>query len=157
MAGKVVYAYVVADLMHVGHLRALQQARELGDYLIVGVLTDEAVWVYKRQPIIPFEQRMEIVSNLKCVDEVMQQNDVDPTENLKIRNPDIVVHGDDWGEDFPGAEYMRSIGKQAIRTEYCNETSTSEIISKIRVRHWARPHTLRPKGVKVEKKEVVRA
>lgn len=151
-----VYAYVVGDLLHVGHLRALQQAKALGDYLIVGVLTDEAVWEYKRQPIISFEQRIELVKNLKCVDEVMEQTELDPTENLKKIKPDIVVHGDDWDEDFPGAEYMRSIGKQAIRTKYCSETSTSEIISKVRVRQWSRQHTLRPKGAKVEKTEVNR-
>ena len=127
-----VYAYVVADLLHLGHLRALQQAKSLGDYLIVGVLTDEAVVAYKRWPIIPFEERLELVANLKCVDEVVRQGTLDPTENLKKLDVDIVVHGDDWDENFPGATYMRSIGKKAIRTAYYKGQSTTEIIEWIR-------------------------
>ena len=133
MASKItVYAYVVGDLLHIGQLKALQQARALGDELIVGVLTDEAVIAYKRKPVIPFEERMELVASLKCVDDVVQQDNVDPTENLRVLDADIVVHGDDWGEDFPGAEYMRLIGKQAIRTKYYNKQSTTKIIGKIK-------------------------
>jgi len=126
-----VYAYVVGDLLHFGHLKALQQAKALGDYLIVGVLTDEAVKTYKRWPIIPFEERLELVANLKCVDEVVRQDTLDPTENLKKLDVDIVVHGDDWDEDFPGAAYMRSIGKKAIRTAYYKGQSTTDIIERI--------------------------
>ncbi len=150
MANKIVYAYVVGDLFHVGHLRALQQAKALGDYLIVGVLTDKATWAYKRLPVIPFAQRVEIITALSIVDEVVQQDDVDPTENLKKYKPDVLVHGDDWGEDFPGAKYMRKKKKEVVSTRYCNDQSTSNIISSIRVRSWARPHTQMPKGAKIE-------
>jgi len=134
MANKriVVYAYVCADLLNVGHLRALQQAKALGDYLIVGVLTDEAIKIYKRPPIIPFYERLELVYNLECVDRVVNQDTLDPTDNLKMTKADIVVHGDDWGEDFPGAEYMRSIGKKAIRTKYYEPQSTTKIIERIK-------------------------
>ena len=130
-----VYAYVAGDIPHFGHLRALQQAKELGDYLIVGVLTDEAIEAYKRKPIIPFNERFEWFANLKCVDEVVPQYNVDPTDNLKkLSDIDILVHGDDWGEDFPGAEYMRSIGKTAIRTKYYPHQSTTKIIKQIKAR-----------------------
>ena len=132
MADRIIYAYVVGDLLHVGHLKALQQAKELGDYLIVGVITDKGVEAYKRKPVIPFEERIELIQNLKCVDWAVKQNDVDPTENLKIYDPDVVVHGDDWGEDFPGAKYMRESGKEAVRTEYYKGQSTTEIIGKIK-------------------------
>ena len=127
-----VYAYVVGDLWHIGHKRSLHQAKALGDYLIVGVLTDEAVKAYKRQPVISFEERIELVADSKAVDEVMRQDDVDPTENLKKLDVDIVVHGDDWSEDFPGATYMRSIGKMAIRTPYYKGQSTTEIINRVK-------------------------
>lgn len=130
--GTVVYAYVCADLLHIGHLRALQQAKALGDYLIVGVLTDKAIATYKHWPIIPFEERFELVANLRCVDEVVRQESVDPTENLKKLDVDIVVHGDDWDEDFPGAAYMRSIGKKAIRIKYYPGQSTTMIKEKIK-------------------------
>lgn len=134
MAGRIIYTYVAADLLHRGHLRALQQAKALGGYLIVGVITDEGIAAYKRRPVISFEERMELVANLKCVDEVMRQDSVDPTENLKKVKPDILTHGDDWDENFPGAEYMRSIGKKAVRTKYYHPQSTSKIINKIKQR-----------------------
>ena len=128
-----VYAYVVGDLWHIGHKRALHQAKALGDYLIVGVLTDEAVAAYKRQPIIPLEERMELVKDCRAVDEVIEQDNVDPTGNLKmLKDIDIVVHGDDWDENFPGAEYMRSTGKQAVLTKYHPGQSTTMIVRKIR-------------------------
>ena len=88
MANKIIYAYVCGDLLHLGHLRALQQARALGSYLIVGVLTDKAIEAYKRTPIIPFEERIELIANLICVDEVVEQTNVDPTANLKRLNVD---------------------------------------------------------------------
>lgn len=127
-----VYAYVVGDLLHIGHLRALQQARALGDYLIVGVITDEGVEAYKRTPVIPFKERIELIRNLGFVDEAIKQEALDPTEELKILGDvDVVVHGDDWDDNFPGAEYMRSTGKEAIRTSYYKYQSTTKIIERI--------------------------
>jgi glycerol-3-phosphate cytidylyltransferase len=155
MAGTTVYTYVVADLFHIGHLKLLQNSKALGDKLVVGVLNNNAVWAYKRLPVIPFEQRMEIVANLKCVDEVMEQTDVDPTENILIVRPDITTHA--HKEDEPPAHWQKAVeameylGGEAVRLDYCNLISTSEIISKIRVRSWARAHTLMPKGGKLEK------
>lgn len=128
----VVYAFVVGDLLHVGHLRALQQAKALGNHLIVGVISDEAASAYKRRPIIPFEERVELIANLKGVDEVMRQDKIDPTENLKKLDVDILTHGDDWDANFPGTEYMGRIGKKAIRTKYYPYQTTSKIIEKIR-------------------------
>jgi len=126
-----VYTYACTDLLHRGHLRAFQQAKKLGDYLIVGILTDKAIRSYKGQPIIPFEERIELVANLKCVDEVVKQDNVDPTQNLKKLDVDILTHGDDWGNDFPGSQYMRSIGKKAIGTKYYPYQSTTKIKEKI--------------------------
>ena len=127
-----VYAYVSGDLLHIGHLKALQQAKALGDYLIVGVITDEGIAAYKRVPVIPFEERIELIRNIKCVDEVIKQDSLDPTDNLKSTKADIVVHGDDWDENFLGASYMRSIGKKAIRTSYYKGLSTTDIIERIK-------------------------
>jgi len=131
----VVYTYVVADLFHVGHLKCLQQAKDLGDYLIVGVLTDEATMAYKRKPIITFEERIELVRNIKCVDEAVKQNSLDPIENIEKYRPDIITHSHKIDEKFPGGgieDYMKKIGKKAIRTEYFQGQSTTLIISKIR-------------------------
>lgn len=128
-----VFASVCGDLFHVGHLNYLRQSKALGDYMIVGVLTDEAVMAYKRKPVIPFEERIEMVENQKGVDEVIRMESVDPAELLKrLGDIDVITHGDDWGEDFPGAEYMRSRGKKAIRTKYYPFQSTTKIIEEIK-------------------------
>lgn len=84
-----------ADLIHPGHLNILKVASELGQ-VYVGVLTDSAIASYKRLPYMNFEQRAEIVSNLKVVHEVIPQSTLDYTKNLKTLKPDFVVHGDDW-------------------------------------------------------------
>jgi phosphoenolpyruvate phosphomutase len=108
----------------------------MGDYLIVGVLTDEAMMEYKRRPVISFKDRREIVSNIKGVDEVVEQNHRDPTETLMKVKPDLVCHGDDWGEDFAGAAYMRAIGKEAKTFPYhTNERTTTDIITDIKRRN----------------------
>jgi len=130
--GTIVYAYVAFDLFHIGHLKALEQAKALGDYLIVGVITDEGIEAYKRQPIQSLDERMKLVAGLGCVDKVIEQKALDPTEELKKIQPDILVHGDDWNKNFPGASYMRSIGKQVILTKYYHGQSTTKIIDRIR-------------------------
>ena len=86
-----------ADLVHLGHLNILNKAAELGQ-VTVGVLTDSAIVSYKRLPYMDYEQRAEIVSNLKAVFEVIPQLTLDYSENLKSLKPDYVVHGDDWKE-----------------------------------------------------------
>ena len=92
---KKVYVGMSADLIHPGHLNILKVASELGQ-VSVGVLTDSAIASYKRLPYMNYEQRAEIVSNLKTVHEVIPQSTLDYTENLKALKPDYVVHGDDW-------------------------------------------------------------
>ena len=84
-----------ADLIHPGHLNVLKVASGLGQ-VTVGVLTDSAIASYKRLPYMNYEQRAEIVSNLKTVYEVIPQSTLDYSKNLKALKPDYVVHGDDW-------------------------------------------------------------
>ena len=92
---KKVYVGMSADLIHPGHLNILKVASELG-HVTVGVLTDSAIASYKRLPYMNYEQRADIVSNLKSVSEVIPQSTLDYSENLKALKPDYVVHGDDW-------------------------------------------------------------
>lgn len=92
---KKVYVGMSADLIHPGHLNILKVASELGQ-VTVGVLTDSAIASYKRLPYMNYEQRAEVVSNLKTVFEVIPQLTLDYSENLKALKPDFVVHGDDW-------------------------------------------------------------
>ena len=125
------YTFHCGDLFHIGHLHQLQECRKHCDYLIVGVLTDQAIAAYKRLPIIPYFQRVMIYEALKCVDEVLPQDSRDPTDNLKQLKPDILFHGDDW-PDIPGQGWIESVGGQLIRTPYFHGQSTTSIIEEIR-------------------------
>ena len=127
-----VYAFVVADILHTGHLNLLREAKKLGNYLVVGILTDEAI-NYKPKPVMPFEERRQIIESIKCVDLVVRQDSRDPTPNLKILHPQYLVHGDDWKE-IPGSDYIKSIGGKAIKIPYFKYTriSSGEIKERIR-------------------------
>lgn len=92
---SVAYIALSVDFIHPGHLRIIEKARTLGD-IVVGLLTDEAIATYKRVPTLEFQQRKEIVENIKGVKEVIAQKTLDYTENLEKVKPDFVVHGDDW-------------------------------------------------------------
>lgn len=130
----VVYATAVCDLLHIGHLKYFQNSRKLGDTLIVGVLSDEAVRNYKREPVIPFDERLELTKELRIVDDAICQDDIDPTENLKKIKPDILTHGSDWSRPVPGEEYMLSVGGRVEITPYYFPRSTTQIIQTIKKR-----------------------
>ncbi|MCQ2224631.1 MAG: phosphoenolpyruvate mutase [Paludibacteraceae bacterium] len=90
-----VYCGMSADLIHHGHLNIIHEAMKLGE-VTVGVLTDEAIASYKRLPYLTYEQRAEIVSNIKGVAKVVPQTTLDYVPNLEKLKPDYVLHGDDW-------------------------------------------------------------
>jgi len=92
---KKVYVGMSADLIHPGHLNIIKEAQKFG-YLIVGLLTDKAISSYKRLPYLNFEQRKTIIEAIKGVEEVVPQETLDYTSNLRKIKPDFVVHGDDW-------------------------------------------------------------
>ena len=99
-----VITYGTYDLFHVGHLRLLQRAKALagdGGKLIVGVSTDRFNWVEKhKKSAIPYEQRAEIVSALKCVDEVIPEDDWDMKRDILEKKIDIFCMGSDWQGKF---------------------------------------------------------
>lgn len=92
---KKVYVGMSADLIHPGHLNIIKEAQKYG-YVIVGLLTDKAIGSYKRLPYLDFQQRKIIIEAIKGVEEVIPQETLDYTGNLKKIRPDYVVHGDDW-------------------------------------------------------------
>jgi len=99
-----VITYGTYDLFHVGHLRLLQRAKELagpGGKLIVGVSTDRFNWEEKRKrSAIPYEQRAEIVAALKCVDQVIPEDDWDMKRDILQYHADIFTIGSDWEGKF---------------------------------------------------------
>jgi phosphoenolpyruvate mutase len=94
---KEVYVGMSADLIHPGHLNVIRKAADLGE-VTIGLLTDAAIASYKRVPYLTFNQRLEVVENIKGVSRVIPQETLDYVPNLKQLRPDYVVHGDDWRE-----------------------------------------------------------
>jgi glycerol-3-phosphate cytidylyltransferase len=94
---KVGYTAGVFDLFHIGHLNILRRAKEMCEYLIVGVSTDELVLSYKhKKTIIPFEDRRTIVEAIRYVDEVVPQENRDKVAALDKLSFDAMFVGDDW-------------------------------------------------------------
>ena len=109
---KTVYVGMSADMIHPGHLNIIHEAVKLGT-VTVGVLTDEAIASYKRLPYLTYEQRSEIVRNIKGVDRVVPQTTLDYVPNLLKLKPDFVVHGDDWKEGVQQKTRQRIIDVMA--------------------------------------------
>ena len=98
---KTVITYGTFDLFHIGHLKLLQRIKNLGDRLIVAVSTDEFNTLKGKKTIIPYEQRAEIVSNIKCVDFVIPENNWEQKiEDIQKYNVDIFTMGNDWEGKF---------------------------------------------------------
>ena len=107
---KKVYVGLSADILHEGHINILKKAKSLG-FVIVGLLTDEAITTYKKLPHLTFRQREIVLKNIKMVDKVVQQNTLDYRPNLLKYRPDFVVHGDDWKNGI-----QKETRKQVIKT-----------------------------------------
>ncbi len=94
---KVGYTTGVFDMFHIGHLNILRRAKEQCEYLIVGVSTDEVVRNYKNKtPIIPFEERKQIVEAIRYVDKVVSQESMDKVAAWDKLHFDVMFHGSDW-------------------------------------------------------------
>lgn len=116
---KVGYTTGVYDMFHIGHLNVLNNAKKYCDYLIVGVSTDELVEEYKNKtPIIPFKERKEIVENIKCVDQVVAQEDMDKLKALLKYKCDAVFVGDDWKGTDKWNAFERQFGEYGIDVVY---------------------------------------
>lgn len=134
---KTIYAYVVADVLHIGHLRHLQKAKQYGDYLIVGVLTDEATMEQKPRPIISFAERVEIIRALKIVDEVVTQDTYSPLSNVQRLKPDVLMESDSHNEQ-PANKVVLDYGGTVIVTPYYRSQSSTKIKDKV-LSNWQKP------------------
>lgn len=125
-----IYADITGDLFHYGHICFFQQARNLGDYLIVGVHSDKTVSEFKRQPIIIESQRYEMIRNCKLVDEVIEDAPYKTTKDFIVKNKiDFVVRGND--SCFSDC-YKDPIEMGIMRyVKYTEDISTTKIIEKI--------------------------
>lgn len=94
---KQVYVAMSADIIHQGHLNVLNEAKKLGN-VIVGLHTDDVIRGYWRNPVMKYDERKEVLENIKGVEAVVPQDTLDQVSNLLKIKPDYVVHGDDWKE-----------------------------------------------------------
>jgi rfaE bifunctional protein nucleotidyltransferase chain/domain len=131
---KIVFTNGCFDLLHAGHVRYLTAARAQGDCLIVGLNTDRSVNRIKdpHRPLIPEDQRAEVLAALICVSYVVFFEEPDPLALIEAIRPDVLVKGADWAEDdIIGADLVRSYGGRVFRVALVGGISTTEIIRRI--------------------------
>ena len=112
------YTAGVFDLFHIGHLNLLRNAKGMCDRLIVGVSTDELVKYKGKSPVIPFCDRIEIVRNIRCVDAVVAQDNMDKLEMCKKLKANVMFVGDDWYQSEKWQEYERQFLEADIEIVY---------------------------------------
>ena len=128
----IVYAYVCGDILHKGHIEYLQNAKALGDKLIVGVLTDEAVMEKKSKPAIDFDERFDLIRALKCVDVVVSQETYSPLQNVWNLHADILVESESH-DHVTDPHFLKELGNiRMVIFPYYPDHSSSEIKNRIK-------------------------
>lgn len=134
-AGKqVVFTNGCFDILHVGHVRYLQDARALGDVLVIGVNTDTSVQRLKgpTRPIVPQDERAEVLAALRCVDYVTLFDEQTPKALIASLQPDIHVKGGDYRvEDLPEAKVVLEYGGKVVILQLVDGRSTTNIVKRI--------------------------
>ena len=127
---KIVFTNGCFDLLHVGHVRYLNEAKGLGDVLVLGLNSDASVSAIKPgRPVVPEEQRAEVLSALSMIDYIVLFEEDTPYELIKDVRPDVLVKGADWKkEDIVGSDIAGEV--RTIR--FVDGVSTTEIIRKIK-------------------------
>jgi rfaE bifunctional protein nucleotidyltransferase chain/domain len=132
---KVVFTNGCFDLLHPGHVRSLEAARALGDFLIVGLNSDASLRKLKGpgRPVIPAQERAEILASLECVDAVFIFEELTPQKVIAALLPDILVKGGDWpGDQIVGRAEVEAAGGRVQRVAIVDDYSTTDILKKIR-------------------------
>jgi len=135
---RIVFTNGCFDLLHVGHVRYLEQAKTLGDILIVGINGDHSVRGLKGplRPILPVEDRAEILSGLGCIDYITVFDEPTPLELITLLQPHVLVKGGDWTKDeVVGREVVEGLGGKVVLVPFVEGPSTSNLIEAILKRH----------------------
>lgn len=130
---KIVFTNGCFDLLHVGHVRYLKEARKLGDFLFVGLNSDASVKQLKgpQRPVQNENDRAEILSSLACVDSVALFTQDTPAEIIQMVRPDFLVKGGDWKkESIVGSDFVESYGGQVLSLQFIDGKSTTSIINR---------------------------
>mgnify|MGYP001075393365 FL=1 len=112
------YTTGVFDLFHIGHLNMLKNAKAMCDKLIVGVTVDELVAYKHKKAVIPFEERLEIVRNISCVDVAVPQSTMDKFEAWERLRFDLMFVGDDWYGTDKWRRLERQFGEIGVKIIY---------------------------------------
>jgi cytidyltransferase-like protein len=127
----IVYTVGTFDLLHVGHLALLEYCRTLGDVVAVGVASDSVVNSYKPNvPVIPLDQRLEMLKALSCVDIVRPYHELEYVSGCRELDADVFVVGEDWGakpHNLAVEAYLRAGGKKVVQVHYNPRTSSTRI------------------------------
>jgi len=141
---RVVFTNGCFDLLHLGHLRSLEQARRLGDRLVVGVNSDAGVRRLKGagRPVVPARQRAELLAALACVDWVVVFGEATPLALVRTLRPDLLAKGGDWAlPEIAGSAEVRGWGGRVVRLREVAGVRTTRILERAvrRARPAARP------------------
>ncbi len=131
---KVVFTNGCFDIIHKGHVTYLNEAKSLGDHLIVGINSDDSVKKLKGKdrPVNNESDRAFVLDNLKSVDDVLIFNEDTPYDIIKEIIPDLLVKGGDWKEeDIVGSDIVKMNGGKVISLQFVNNYSTTNILEKI--------------------------
>jgi D-beta-D-heptose 7-phosphate kinase/D-beta-D-heptose 1-phosphate adenosyltransferase len=135
---RIVFTNGCFDLLHLGHIRYLEKAKFLGDILVVGVNSDRSVQSLKgpERPILPEEERAEILSGLECVDYITLFDEPTPLELISSLQPHILVKGGDWAKETTvGREVVERSGGEVVILPFVEGSSTSHLIETILKRY----------------------
>ncbi len=131
MSIMIIYTVGTFDLLHVGHLALLEHCKTMGDRLIVGVASDKVVNSYKPNvPIIPLNQRVEMLQSLTCVDDVQPYYELEYVSACKDLKIDIFVIGEDWGSDphnIAVEKFLKLNKKKIVQIDYSPRNSSTKI------------------------------
>ncbi|MCU0670736.1 MAG: adenylyltransferase/cytidyltransferase family protein, partial [Myxococcota bacterium] len=132
---RVVFTNGCFDLLHVGHLRSLEEARALGDRLVVAVNGDASVRRLKGagRPLVPARQRAELLAGLACVDWVVVFGEATPLRAIRALRPDVLAKGGDWALDaIVGRAEVESRGGRVVRLREIPGVRTSTLVARAR-------------------------
>ena len=131
---KTIFTNGCFDILHVGHVRYLKEAKKIGDILIVAINSDSSVRAIKgkKRPLIPEDERAEMVASLESVDYVTIFHESTPLELIEYLQPHIIVKGGDWTEEeVVGRESVKKWGGTVVIVPEIRGTSTTNVIEKI--------------------------
>lgn len=121
---KIGYTTGVYDMFHIGHLNILKNAKKQCDFLIVGVSTDELVKKEKNKtPVIPYDERFEIISSIKYVDKVVSQKNKNKLEAWELYKFDVMFVGSDWKDTPQWNKYESDFSKLGVKIVYLPHTN----------------------------------